>query len=185
MRSHPLPFQIYRHFKGNLYQIIAVAQDVETGHLNVIYQALYSPFGIWSRNLDVFMGPVDHEKYPECKQEFRFELVQMPDRADKIQDPVSDAVSDANIKEDLELSSEEDYDDVVLDPLVLEFLESDTYEEKLNILAALHHRIDDTMLNTMSIAMDIELSEKDTESRFDELKNCVLTFRKYEGSRLR
>ena len=116
---------------------------------------------------------------------YRFELVQMPDRADKIQDPVSDAVSDANIKEDLELSSEEDYDDVVLDPLVLEFLESDTYEEKLNILAALHHRIDDTMLNTMSIAMDIELSEKDTESRFDELKNCVLTFRKYEGSRLR
>lgn len=185
MRNRPVPFQIYRHFKGNFYQIIAVAQDVETGQLQVIYQALYSPFGIWSRNLDVFMSLVNQKKYPDCKQEYRFELVQIPERADEVHQAVLKNVNDKISTEHTVLATEEDYDDVVLEPLVLEFLESDTYEEKLNILAALHHRIDDAMLNTMAIAMDIELSEKDTESRFEELKNCVLTFRKYEGSRLR
>jgi len=185
VRSRPIPFQIYRHFKGNSYQIIAVAQEVETGQLQVIYQALYSPFGIWSRSLDVFMSQVDHEKYPDCKQEYRFELVQMPDRADTLKEPAPVNANEMISSEMNAVSTEEDYDDVVLEPLVLEFLESDTYEDKLNILAALHHKIDDAMLNTMAIAMDIELSEKDTESRFEELKNCVLTFRKYEGSRLR
>ena len=116
MRSRPIPFQIYRHFKGNSYQIIAVAQEVETGQLQVIYQALYSPFGIWSRSLDVFMSQVDHEKYPDCKQEYRFELVQMPDRADTLKEPAPVNANEMISSEMNAVSTEEDYDDVVLDP---------------------------------------------------------------------
>lgn len=76
-------------------------------------------------------------------------------------------------------------DELQIDPLVMEFLESDTYEAKLNILTALHPRITDDMINTLAVAVDIEINEGETEERFAQLKNCLLTFDKYERSRVR
>ena len=46
MREHPKPYEIYRHFKGNLYQILAIAKDSEDGSLKVVYQALYGTFEV-------------------------------------------------------------------------------------------------------------------------------------------
>ena len=72
-----------------------------------------------------------------------------------------------------------------IDPLVMEFLEADTYEQRLNILAALRSRITDEMINTMAMAVDLEIKEGDVEERYEELKSCLLTFEKYECNRLR
>lgn len=72
-----------------------------------------------------------------------------------------------------------------LDPLVLEFLDADSYEEKLNILAGLHHRITNEMITTMAISCDIEVNDGEPEERYEELKNCLLTMEKFECNRLR
>lgn len=71
----PKPYEIYRHFKGNCYQILCIAQNSETASKEVIYQGLYEPYKIYARDLDMFMEKVDRDKYPDVKQKYRFELL--------------------------------------------------------------------------------------------------------------
>ena len=76
MRDIPKAGEIYRHFKGNTYQIIAIAKHSETEEKMVVYQPLYADGDIYVRPLDMFMSPVDKEKYPEVEATYRFTLVQ-------------------------------------------------------------------------------------------------------------
>ena len=64
---------VYRHFKGNRYRVLMTARHSETQELYVVYQALYGEGGTWIRPYDMFNSEVDHEKYPDVTQKYRFE----------------------------------------------------------------------------------------------------------------
>ena len=76
-RDMPKQFEIYRHFKGKFYKIIAVGHHSETGEKMVIYYDLSGKNSTIDnpciRPLDMFLSEVDHEKYPDVKQKYRFE----------------------------------------------------------------------------------------------------------------
>ena len=65
---------IYRHFKGDYYLVVDVANHSETKEKHVVYRRLYGDGGLWIRPMDMFLSEVDHEKYPDVKQKYRFEL---------------------------------------------------------------------------------------------------------------
>lgn len=182
--ERPQPGERYRHFKDKLYQVITVAIHSETQEELVIYQALYGDFMIYARPLEQFMGEVDQKKYPDVQQKYRFEKVEPgrktvhseKDRAHKTEHVVVNPAPKADWKEEVPTDRTQ---------ILIDFLDCDTYEEKLEYLRDRKKYIDDRMLNDISFALDIVIEEGDLEDRIRTLENCLKTFCRYEGTRLR
>lgn len=168
MRPSPKPQEIYRHFKGNVYQIITIARHSETDIRMVVYQQLYAPYEVYVRPLDMFMSKIDTVKYPNEKQIYRFEKLDL--KGEKEENQTQD-----EFEPDLGLE---------LDPGLVEFLDADSYEKKLQILGTLHGRITDAMIDTMAVSLDTEVKEGDIEARYAEIRNCLLMMERFECNRL-
>lgn len=211
MRDNPKPFEIFKHFKGKTYQIIALAKDAGDGRDMVVYQALYGDYTIYVRDLAEFMSPVDKAKYPDVSQEYRFERQSGKNAAEetkqRVQRETGRTVSLSKEQESLQSAewetgqrtkqeavqnavqeterAEGNSQGEFLDPAVEEFLDADSVYEKLNILAGLHHRITNDMLEIMAAASDIELNKGSIQEKYAELKNCLLMTERYECKRIR
>ena len=79
-RETPKPLEVYKHFKGNYYMIIAVGHHSETKEHMVVYYDISGKnstfFDPCIRPLEMFMSEVDHDKYPDVTQKYRFENVE-------------------------------------------------------------------------------------------------------------
>lgn len=176
----PKPGQFYRHFKNKLYQIIALAKHSETGEDMVVYQALYGDFGIYVRPLDMFISEVDIKKYPDISQKYRFEQVilskedgqKLPFGDNRIENPPNAIPA---VKQE----------ETGVNPVLMSFLEADSYEDKLQILIGKKKELTDSVLNHMAMSLDCTLNDGEFEERFDSLIYCLQTLTRFESSRLR
>ncbi|MBO1530727.1 DUF1653 domain-containing protein [Psychrobacter sp. F1192] len=71
MTTSSIPQGIYRHYKGNLYQVLHTAQHSETEEALVVYRCLYGEYGVWVRPLTMFTETVIRDG----KEAPRFELI--------------------------------------------------------------------------------------------------------------
>jgi hypothetical protein len=62
---------IYKHYKGNLYEVIGSARHSETLEHHVVYRALYGDYELWVRPLEMFKETITYEE----KVMPRFELI--------------------------------------------------------------------------------------------------------------
>ena len=68
--------KVYKHFKGNLYRVEDIAIHSETGETYVVYRQMYGEHELWIRPKSMFLEEVDHEKFTEVTQKYRFELIE-------------------------------------------------------------------------------------------------------------
>lgn len=166
-QGNPKPGEKYLHFKEKLYQVITIAEHTETEEPLVVYQALYGNFQTYARPFSMFTSQVDREKYPNVKQEYRFQFVEQQDECKDL------SLEELNAGAD----TEEDK--------LMAFFDADTMEEKYKILLGMRDKINDHMINNMAVVLDVVIEEGPLDQRYEDLKNCVRTFQKYECSRLR
>ena len=69
--------KLVKHFKGNFYMIVDFVEHTETGEELVIYKAMYGNCKKYARPIDMFISKVDKNKYPDCKQDYRFQLIEL------------------------------------------------------------------------------------------------------------
>lgn len=199
----PAPGEFYRHFKNKYYQVLAVATHSETKEKLVIYQALYDDFSVYARPLTMFTSEVDHEKYPDVKQKFRFEKVERSDLG-TIQKNVESA---APKKRDTASKSEEQETDEFVEkvfhrkkeprkdvylegpdhpsPILMEFLDLRTMDEKVKFLSDHKKKLTNEIINAMAASIDVTVPDGPLELRYSSLRSCLQTKAKYEITRLR
>ncbi|WP_099468017.1 DUF1653 domain-containing protein [Konateibacter massiliensis] len=162
--------EFYKHFKNKLYQIIAIATDSETREKMVVYQALYDDFKVYVRPYQMFVSEVDHIKYPEVKQKYRFEKC---------------TVGSGIAMTEILPASSPDLEEGEISPLLLDFLECSTYEEKLDKFMMMKDKLDDRLLNDIAMSLDITVDSENLKEKFEEIKNCLMTFVHFEDNRMR
>ena len=134
----------------------------------VVYQALYGTFGMYVRPLEMFMSPVDREKYPDADQEYRFERV-WPEN-----DPVRIAWQERE-------QGETDKEEELPGPWLERFL-----EDKLAVLKQMEGKATKRELDCMFMAMDLKPEpEMPVEEQIQALRRYVQLLRRYDGTRLR
>lgn len=185
----PKPGQFYRHFKNKLYQIVALAKHSESGEDMVVYQALYGDYGMYVRPLTMFISEVDRRKYPDVLQRYRFEQVTLLkedviETTEKSQ-PVIAGKEQTIGEMPVEISPATDTEVSGVNPVLMEFLDADTYKDKLHILTGKKKEITDKLLNDMAMSIDCTLNDGDYEERFDSLIYCLQTLNRFENTRLR
>lgn len=202
-QGNPLPGEKYLHFKNKLYQVIAVAKHSETMEPYVVYQALYGDFGVYIRPYDMFVSEVGHEKYPEVTQKYRFAYVDhtknetiRTERAEHKKIPVNQnveqqenvpdvtvAVSTAELQEQDMVQRESDVEEQI-NPWLLRFLDTDTMEEKYQIVCDIKNDITDRLIDDLAVAVDVVIPEGKLSDRYEQLKYCIRTRQKYEQTSL-
>lgn len=203
----PQQGEIYIHFKGNPYQIVAIATHSETGEIMVVYQALYGDYKTYVRELAMFMGEVDKVKYPDAKQRYRFELrihrsddskgvssqvetsedqgkslleINSPIRSESIQNIKPESVQSDKIE-----LTEDSASEGTVNVILLEFLDATSYNSKLEIITSNIKHLDDRLINNMAVSLDCAIEEGPIEERIQELIYCLKAMCRFEDRRHR
>lgn len=185
-RHTPIPGEFYRHFKDKLYQIRTIAEHSETGETLVIYQALYGDYRTYARPLADFMSPVDHVKYPESKDTWRFTQV------DLTQGCVTEVKNSTVHSDDQSQSTESAAPNRVAgtapadstpEDLFMDFLDAYAYKKKLEILSQLRGKMTRSMTDSIAASLDLVLPGKSIESDLELIEDHIRTRAKFEVRR--
>lgn len=177
MERIPKPGEFYRHFKDKLYQVLAVAKHTETGEQMVVYQALYGDYGCYVRPLSMFVSEVDHEKYPDVEQKYRFQKVVFSRR--------NENPSETREKEETSGTKPEKPTEQELNPLVGRFVDAESFGERMEILSAMKGKVRQEDLDVLYVFLDLPQRNGDIGEQLKDIEKNLQMQRKFDGNRLR
>ncbi len=197
--------EIYKHFKGNRYEVIALAEDCEDGSIQVVYKALYAPYKTYVRPYFQFVEELDERKYPNAKQRCRFEKEQSTASSgvgskqfyassattaqstpavggrviqpETVEEPVYN-VSQDTLGEPIGLEGK-------IDPNLLRFLNGRTYEDQIRLLKEMKGHITEEMFRVMFVSLDFPMPEGTPDEHYNTLMKRLETMHEFDGKRFR
>ena len=194
MNRIPQPGTFYRHFKNKLYQVIAVATHSETGEKMVVYQALYGDYQVYVRPLEMFISPVDREKYPDVVQQYRFEQVFPGQMTVSQQNETPSAGQNARVWKNGErddqaviVGYDQEQQEETMDHEWLErFLDADRLEDRLAVLKQMEGHVTQKELDCIFLSLDLQPETGKTKmEQIMDLRRHIQLLRRYDGGRLR
>lgn len=195
-RQTPVAGQIYKHFKGNLYKVLAVAVHTESEEKLVVYQSVDNPDRVFARPLEMFMSDIDRFRYPLIRAKYRFTLVSEPEEETNGEETKEEETKEETKEEDVkDEETEEQSDDdsavykdngeLVIDPYVEGVLDEKEFSKKIEFFEMLRGKCSEDMLTTIAISLDIQLQEGSIEDKYSQILRTLKMHEKYETSRLR
>ena len=200
-RQTPVAGQIYKHFKGNLYKVLAVAVHTESEEKLVVYQSVENPDRVFARPLEMFMSDIDRFRYPLIRAKYRFTLVSEPEEETNGEETKEEETKEETLNEDTrgedvkDEETEEQSDDdsavykdngeLVIDPDVEGVLDEKEFSKKIEFFEMLRGKCTEDMLTTIAISLDIQLQEGSIEDKYSQILRTLKMHEKYETSRLR
>ena len=200
-RQTPVAGQIYKHFKGNLYKVLAVAVHTESEEKLVVYQSVDNPDRVFARPLEMFMSDIDRFRYPLIRAKYRFTLVSEPEEETNGEETKEEETKEETLNEDTkeedvkDEETEEQSDDdsavykdngeLVIDPYVEGVLDEKEFSKKIEFFEMLRGKCTEDMLTTIAISLDIQLQEGSIEDKYSQILRTLKMHEKYETSRLR
>ena len=200
-RQTPVAGQIYKHFKGNLYKVLAVAVHTESEEKLVVYQSVENPDRVFARPLEMFMSDIDRFRYPLIRAKYRFTLVSEPEVENNGEETKEEETKEETLNEDTrgedvkDEETEEQSDDdsavykdngeLVIDPYVEGVLDEKEFSKKIEFFEMLRGKCTEDMLTTIAISLDIQLQEGSIEDKYSQILRTLKMHEKYETSRLR
>lgn len=194
MERNVYPGEFYRHFKNKLYQIVAVASHSETGERMVVYQALYGDYRTYVRPYDMFVSEVDHEKYPEVTQKYRFERVELSGAgaAETVYQPAG-AESGLPTENPAEIAASTGAGSSTApaaptaapSPAFLRFLEVDSYELRMECLKYLEQSGTQTELDSIYLVLDMKPEGGTVKEQVGAIRRFLTMQAHFDGNRLR
>jgi len=208
----PKPGQLYNHFKNKPYQVITVATHADTREEVVVYQALYGDYKCYIRPLDSFLSEVDHVKYPEVQQKYRFELWTPLGQKEMKQEQVETipnvstaqkeisydnieygalAKSESVPTEKVEPKSEsvpaerDEPKSESVNEVLLKFLDAESFYKKLEVITSNRKHMNDRLINDMAVSLDCAVDEGPLDQRIQGLITCLQAMCRFEDKRLR
>ena len=200
-RQTPVAGQIYKHFKGNLYKVLAVAVHTESEEKLVVYQSVDNPDRVFARPLEMFMSDIDRFRYPLIRAKYRFTLVSEPEEETNGEETKEEETKEETLNADTkeedvkDEETEEQSDDdsavykdngeLVIDPYVEGVLDEKEFSKKIEFFEMLRGKCTEDMLTTIAISLDIQLQEGSIEDKYSQILRTLKMHEKYETSRLR
>ncbi|MCI8787454.1 MAG: DUF1653 domain-containing protein [Eubacterium sp.] len=192
-QNMPIPGTRYFDREKRQYQLMLVADHSKTNEKMAVYQALFGGFEYFTEPLGIFMTEkteVSSEIGRTGESKWSRPAVLQPGTANPAQDPIPEPENrkvkprDGSVCQPVQ-PHHQTLEEEMANPILLEFLDADTLEEKYQVIKSLGNSITNRLIDDFAVVLDLVIPDGSLDSRYMQLLSSVRTMQKFETNRFR
>lgn len=192
-QNMPIPGTRYFDREKRQYQLMLVADHSKTSEKMAVYQALFGGFEYFTEPLGIFMTEkteVSSEIGRTGGSKWSRPAVLQTEAANPVQDPIAKTENQKLKTEDSSVCQpvqphHQTLEEEMANPILLEFLDAETLEEKYQVIKSLGNSITNRLIDDFAVVLDLVIPDGSLDSRYMQLLSSVRTMQKFETNRFR